>query len=379
MIIALDRAIPHWNDFFGELGEIRPFSGRDLQPKDIRDADALIVRTVTPVNASLLEGSAVRFVGAASAGMDHVDQAYLTQKGIYFCYAAGCNANAVAEYILTALHIIAGRKNWNLRNKSLGVIGVGHVGSRVVKKAAALGMRVLLHDPPLREITGDSRYLSLDSALKADILTFHVPLASSGLYPTWHMLNQSILERLSPEQFLINSARGEVFDSKELKSALKEGRIAGAVLDVWEKEPEVDYSLLEMVDIGTPHIAGTSLDGKINATSMIRSELCAFFGYPSRENNDTFYPESIRIQPRTGIGSQDAVLSVLQQVFNLEEDDADLRALAGAPSNRTAEQFEKLRTQHPLRPEFRHFIVDLAAEHSDLAEIFAGLGFQCGV
>jgi erythronate-4-phosphate dehydrogenase len=379
MIIALDRALPHWKDIFWELGEILPFSGRDLKPEDIRGADALIVRTVTPVNASLLEGSSIRFVGAASAGMDHIDRTYLEQKGIHFCYAAGCNANAVSEYITTALHIIAARKNWKLKNKSIGVIGVGHVGSRVSKKAHALGMHVLLYDPPLRELTGDPRYLSLDAVLKADILTFHVPLTSSGPYPTWHMLNRSFLDRLSPDQFLINSSRGEVFDGQKLKSALKEGRIAGAILDVWEKEPDIDYSLLELADIGTPHIAGTSLDGKIKATEMIRSELCTFFGYLSRKNNDTLYPEIQRICPKTGSGSQDAVLSILQQAFNLEKDDADLRALAYAPAGQTSEHFEKLRTQHPLRPEFSHFVVDLVTRHRDLAETFSGIGFQCRI
>jgi erythronate-4-phosphate dehydrogenase len=379
MIIALDRALPHWENLFTEFGEIRPFSGRDLRPEDIRDADALIVRTVTPVNASLLEGSSVRFVGAASAGMDHVDRTYLQKKGIHFCYAAGCNANAVSEYVITALHILAARKSWKLSSKTLGVLGVGHVGSRVSKKAEALGMHVLLYDPPLRDLTGDPQYLSLDAVLKADILTFHVPLVLAGPYPTWHMLNRSILDRLSPDQILVNSSRGEVFDGQELKSALKDSRIAGAVLDVWEKEPEIDYALLDMVDIGTPHIAGTSLDGKINATGMIRTELCAFFGYPSRGNNDTLYPESCRIHPEKNTGSQEAVLSVLQQVCNLKKDDADLRALACAPGNQAAEQFENLRTRHPLRPEFPHFIVDLAAQDRDLADMFIALGFQSSI
>jgi len=180
MNIAVDKAIPGWEEAFSDLGEVRPYSAKDLKPADIRDADALVVRTVTPVNVSLLEGSAVRFVAAASAGTDHIDQAYLKSRGIHFSYAAGCNANSVSEYISTALHIIASRKGWTLEGRSIAVVGVGNVGSRVAEKARALGMNVLLCDPPLRDLTGDSQYKSLDDVLNTDILSFHVPLASGG-------------------------------------------------------------------------------------------------------------------------------------------------------------------------------------------------------
>jgi erythronate-4-phosphate dehydrogenase len=375
MIIALDRAMPYWEEAFSELGEIRLFSGRDLKPEAIRDADALIARSVTPVRAPLLDNSSVRFVAAACAGIDHIDLAYLKKRGVTFAYAAGCNANSVSEYIVTALHVIAARRGWELKSKSLAVIGVGNVGSHVARKARALGMEVLLCDPPLRDRTGDAQYQSFDDAVKADILSFHVPLTREGPYPTWHMLNRRILDRLSPGQFLINSSRGAVFDNRELKCALQDGKIAGAVLDVWEGEPRIDYSLLELVDIGTPHLAGTTLDGKIKATEMVRDEFCRFYGLKPSKSMSELYPGPQKVHPANGKADQFMILSVLQQIYDIVQNDAELRALGSLPQDRAAEDFEHLRTSQVLRPEFPHFVVEIEERQKDLADIFMGLGF----
>jgi len=369
MIIAVDRAIPYWEEAFAELGTLRLFSGRDCGPAEVRDADALIVRTITPVGAPLLEGSAVRFVASASAGVDHVDQEYLRSRGTHFSHAAGCNADAVSEYILTALHVLAARRGWRLKGKSLAVLGVGNVGSRVAHKARALGIEVLLCDPPLRDLTGDPVYRSLDEVLGADIVSLHVPLTRGGPYPTWHMFDRNTLNRLSPGQILINSARGAVVDNRELKSALMAGKIGGAVLDVWEGEPQIDRSLLESADIATPHTAGLSLDAKIRATAMARSALCAFFGTPDSWNTDAFFAAPRMIRPKRGAADQDAVLSVLLEVHDIARDDAELRQRAA--------DFDRLRNEHRLRPEFGHFVVDLAGGHAGLAQAFAALGFKC--
>jgi erythronate-4-phosphate dehydrogenase len=376
MIIALDRAIAYWGEAFSEFGEIRLFSGRDLKIEDIRDADALVVRSITPVKAPLLEKSSVRFVAAASAGIDHIDQTYLKKCGISFGGAAGCNANAVSEYIVTALHVIAARRGWELKKKSLAVIGVGNVGSRVLQKARAIGMEVLLCDPPLSDLTGEARYQSFNNVLQADILSFHVPLTREAPYPTWHMIDRNALNRLLPTQFLINSSRGAVIDNRELKNALQKGRIAGAVLDVWEEEPRVDYSLLELVDIGTPHLAGTTLDGKIRATEMVRDEFCRFFGMKPPGNMDGLYPSPRHISPDKVDSNQDAILSVLRQILDIRRHDADLRAIGSLPEEQAAESFERLRTGAVLRPEFTHFIVDLPEQHRDSAEAFTDLGFK---
>ncbi len=376
MIIAADTAIPYLEEAFAEFGRLRLFTARDLKPEHIRDADVLIVRSVTPVDAALLDGSSVRFVAAASAGVDHVDQAYLKARGIRFSYAAGCNADSVSEYVVTALHVIAARRDWTLKNKSLAVIGVGNVGSRVARKARALGMEVLLCDPPLRDATGDANYVPFEEAIRADILTFHVPLAARGPYPTWHLVDRKILDRLSPRQFLINTSRGAVIDNAELKSALANCRIAGAVLDVWEGEPHFDDSLLELVDIGTPHIAGTAIDGKIRATEMTRDAVCNFFGIRPSSDLSAFYPELRTLRPRASAEGQEHILSVLLQAFDIRKEDENFRSLAGLSPDQAAAAFEQLRTRGPLRPEFRHFAVDLDQRHIDLVDAYAALGFQ---
>jgi len=376
MIIALDRAIPYWEDAFSAFGDIRPFSGNELNPGDIREADVLIVRSITPVNAALLDGSRVRFVGAASAGVDHIDQDYLKKRGIRFSFAPGCNADAAAEYVITALDKLASRKGWRINEKSIAVIGVGNVGSRVAEKARVLGMEVLFCDPPLRQITGDARYQDFDRVLKADILSFHVPLVLEAPYPTWHMIAGSTLEMLSPEQYLINASRGAVVDNIELKASLRSGEIGGAVLDVWEGEPRIDYDLLKLVDIGTPHIAGTGLDGKINATLMIRAALCGFLGTESPGDTDDYFPEPQIIRPVEAFSDQAMISSVLGQVYDIEGDDAELRALNTLSIESAAERFYQLRNNHPLRPEFRHFVVELDKKYEYLCETFAGLGFN---
>ena len=370
MIIVIDKAIPYWAEAFSGIGELRPLSAEELKPKDIRDADVLVVRSVTEVDASLLEGSSTRFVAAASAGIDHIDREYLRSRGIGFGYAAGCNAVAVSEYITTALHWVASRRNWDLSQKSIAVIGAGNVGSRVAKKTQALGMKVLLCDPPLRDLTGDDKYQDFEDVLEADILSFHVPLVSEGPYPTWHMLNRERLNRISPKQYLINSARGAVIDNSELKLALGRHRIEGAILDVWEGEPQIDFALLELVDIGTPHIAGTAADGKIRATEMVRNEVCSFFNIQKNWSTESLYPKETLIRPSEHSASQDVVLSALLQAFDISKPDADLRG------TKTASDFIRMRVNHPLRPEFRHFRIDLRDQDRKLQDILSGLGFK---
>ena len=376
MIIAVDRALPYWKETFSDLGDVRPFAGNELRPEVLRDVDALVVRTVTPVNAGLLEGSAVRFVGAASAGMDHADHDYLRRKGICFRSAAGCNADAVSEYVVTALHTVAVRNNWTLSEKSLAVIGVGHVGSRVARKARAFGMKVLLCDPPLGDATGDDRYQSFESILGADILTFHTPLTDDGPYPTRHMLNREVIDRLNPRQFLVNASRGEVFDGRALSTALREKRILGAILDVWEGEPEIDYSLLDLVDIGTPHIAGSTLDGKIRAVTSIREQLCEFLEIASPLNSDGFYPPVRRIRPQTECAPWKTISDVLSKAYDIEKDDEDLRKLASLPEIFRGKSYEQLRAARFLRQEFPHYTVELDEPGRGLADIFTGIGFN---
>jgi erythronate-4-phosphate dehydrogenase len=273
---------------------------------------------------------------------------------------------------------LAGRKGWNLTEKSIAIIGVGHVGSRVEKKARALGMKVALCDPPLRETTGNLKYQYLENVLSSDILTFHTPLTKTGAYPTFHMLDETLLEKLSPNQFLINSARGSVFDGTALKQALAVGKLEGAVLDVWEDEPKIDYSLLELVELGSPHIAGYSLDGKVRGTEMIFDSLCRFFKIQASWDTRGIYPAPSRLRPSAGTRGQDALRSVVLQAYDITRDDANLRALSTLSDDVAARAFDGLRNDYYLRPEFRHHIVELGPEHSYLSATFNALGFQTG-
>ncbi len=375
MIIAVDEKIPYWEQAFPPAGEVRLFSARKVRPADLGDAEAMVVRSVTRVDAALLEGTRIRFVGTATIGMDHLDGNYLKQRGIYFTNAAGSNANAVAEHVVAALLLTARRRQWNLARKSLAVIGVGHVGSKVVQKAACLGMSTALCDPPLRESTGDKKYLLLKDVLDADVLTLHVPLTKEAPYPTWHMFDETVLGRLTPRQFLMNTSRGAVIDNRALRNTLRGNGIEGAALDVWEGEPRIDYELLRMTDLGSAHIAGYSLDGKVRGTAMILEELCRFFGIPCTWDTAGIFPPVARLAPTPGTSGIDAICSVVQQAFDILVPDANLRALERLAPDVAASAFDRLRNDYPLRPEFRHFVVELDGKNKDLAVPLSGLGF----
>ena len=375
MIIAADEVIPYVTEAFSQAGEVRLFSGRSLRAADIRDADALIVRSITRVASGLLEGTSVRFVGTASIGMDHLDLDYLKSRGVRYANAAGSNANSVAEYVVAALLEIAGHRGWILANKSMGIIGVGNVGSLVERKAKGLGMRVFLCDPPLRERTGDRRYGYLDDVIGADILTLHVPLTTDGRHPTYHMIAQDILQKLSGRQFLINTSRGAVICGTDLKRALRDGTIEGAALDVWENEPLIDRELLELVDLGTAHVAGSSLDGKARGTDMVFQEMCRFFDLETQWENLSMFQPPRRLQAGEIGGEQDTLRALALQAYSIRQDDINLRGMLGLPDDAGAALFDRLRNKYALRPEFRHFLVE-AAQGSRVAMSLRALGFK---
>ena len=263
MFIIADENMPFAAEAFSNLGEVRLVPGRDMKAETLRGADILAVRSVTRVDRALLDDSGVRFVGTATIGMDHVDRDWLAGRGIGFSSAPGCNAVSVAEYVTAALFVLRERLGFSLRGKKLGIVGVGNVGSRVSQRAEALGLEVIWNDPPLAASTGDSRYRPLEEIYDCDIITFHVPLDKSGPYSyliiCWM---RTFLGRLKPGAIVFNTSRGAVADNVALEAALDSGRLAAAVLDVWEGEPSVRLSLLEKAALGTPHIAGTHMTGK---------------------------------------------------------------------------------------------------------------------
>ena len=280
MKIVADENIPCVAEAFASLGEVTLCPGRSMRAADVRDADILLVRSVTRVGPELLEGSRVRFVGSATIGFDHVDRDYLQERGIGFATAPGSNATSAAEYVVSALLVLAERKGFELAGRRVGIVGCGNVGSRVRDRLTALGMQCLVNDPPLKAQGGHDDYVGLDDILDADVITFHVPFTREGDWPTWHLADRAFLERLKRGAVLVNTARGAVVDNAALDALLAARDDLTVVLDVWEGEPAISEALLQKVDIGTPHIAGYSLDGKLRGTDMIYRAACAHFDRP---------------------------------------------------------------------------------------------------
>lgn len=278
MKFIVDRYIPFVEGVLEPYGEVEYLTPGEITAWAVRDADALLVRTRTKVDAGLLSGSRCSFVGTATIGMDHIDAEWCAYAGIEAVNAPGCNAPAVAQYVLSAIGRLTGG---HPEGKRLGVVGVGHVGSIVGRWAKAVGMEVMEVDPPRRLAEGGSHWSTLEEvASKADIVTFHVPLVRKGDHPTFHLADERFLQSLRPGTVLINSSRGPVVDNAAWLRAIRRGALAASVIDVWEGEPLVDKELMEAADISTPHIAGYSIDGKIRATQMVLDSLSRHFGLP---------------------------------------------------------------------------------------------------
>ena len=360
MKIVADPNIPYVREAFAGLGEITLVPGRQITAAHVRDADLLLVRSVTPVNAALLDGSRVKFVATATIGFDHVDVAYLATHGIGFATAAGSNANSVAEYIIAALLELAHRKNFRLRTKTLGVVGIGNVGTKVVRSARALGLRVLQNDPPRQRTEKLPDFISLDRLIaEADILTLHVPLKKTGPDKTLHLLE--------PQRGIVfNSSRGAVLDNRYLLTA----KLAGLVLDVWENEPNISAELLGQVDLGTPHIAGYSFDGKVKGARMIYEAACRHFGLPATWQPVLPVPPVPRLSVTvtTGEDDEDVLRRTIRQIYDITGDDARLRA--------GFRQFEKLRNEYPVRREFFNTALELNNASAGLRAKFSALGFR---
>ena len=286
MKIVVDDKIPYILEKLELLAdEVVALRGSEISADDVKEADALVVRTRTRCDETLLKGSRVQFVATATIGFDHIDTAYLERAGIRWTNCPGCNAASVAQYVKCSLLLLERQKGLSLQHSTIGIVGCGHVGSKVKAVAERLGMRVLICDPPLEQKEANSQkptansYVSLDVIEReSDVITFHVPLTRDGEYATIHMADEAFFHRLSRVPYIINTSRGEVVDNDALLAALNEGRVRDAVIDVWEHEPQLNLQLLKRVFIGTPHIAGYSADGKVNADNMVVDALCNHFG-----------------------------------------------------------------------------------------------------
>ncbi len=368
---VVDDMIPFAGEAFSRLGAVTLLPRRAMTREALRDADALIVRSGLTVNAELLDNSRVRFVGTTTTGVDHIDQRYLAARNIGFAAALGCNAHSVAEYVLTALLVAARRHGLVLRGHTIGIIGVGRIGSLVARKTQALGMRPILHDPPLERTTGDPRYRPLDEALRADVLTLHVPLTVEGPDPTRHLIGSNELARMASSAILINTARGAVVDNEALRAALTGHTIEGAVMDVWEGEPSINWELLRQVAVGTPHIAGHSFDGKVNGTVMIYHACCRFLGIPPTwQPATTFPPATDRALPLECDGSgkdlQTLAHDVTTTLYDIHGDHARMMDVLALPESMRPEAFDRLRHDYPRRRDFAASPIAIRHAHRDI-------------
>ena len=373
MLIVADSKIPYLEGVFEPYADMRYLDPGEFTPETVRDADALIIRTRTNCGAALLEHSRVSVIATATIGTDHIDAHWCARRGIIVENAAGCNAASVAQYMTSALLRVSLRHGADLRGKTLGIVGCGHVGTNVAAAAAALGMNVLLNDPPRAEREGSIGFVSLERIQQdADFITLHVPLwgAEYGEFRTEHLADDAFFRGLKRKPFFFNASRGDVVDESALKDAIKEGLISGAVLDVWHNEPEIDRELLSLVDFATPHIAGYSADGKANGTSMAVRAVAKHFNIEPLLN---FFPAEIpapadpvvTLDPASPHPLADAVFAS----YDVAEDDAALRA---AP-----EDFEALRGSYRVRREFPAYTVRSGKPlPSELRDTLLKLGFQ---
>ena len=335
MKVIIDHKIPYIKEAISRIAdEVVFLPGNAFTKEEVKDADALIVRTRTVCNRELLEGSQVKFIATATIGYDHIDTEYCREAGITWTNCPGCNAGSVEQYVHSVLLLLKREKGLDLKKSTIGIIGVGHVGSRVKRMAEGLGMKVLLNDPPRAE-KGESGFVDLETiARECDVITFHTPLSRDGKYATFHLVNDEFLLSLKRTPYIINSSRGEVVDTDALLAALATGKVRDVVIDTWENEPDINQELLDAAFLATPHIAGYSADGKANATRMSLEALCRFFHI---EATFDIIPEKVDIHFSTD--KEEAFL----QAYNPKRDSEWLKE--------SPQKFEWFRGNYPIRRE----------------------------
>jgi erythronate-4-phosphate dehydrogenase len=336
MKLMIDDAVWGFKEIFSDFGEIITLPGREIDRQSLLDCEILIVRSRTKVNKELLEGTKVQFVGSTVAGLDHIDEAYLQANNITFASAQGCNANAVAEYVISALANLANDYSFDLSSKTLGIIGVGNVGSSLDFKAKQLGITTLLNDPPRQEIEGNEEFFDLNTVLSADILTFHTPLTISGSHPTHNLLGSHNFNLITEDTIVINAARGGVIDEDLWENTITKAN----VIDCWVDEPNINSRLKNSAYWATPHIAGHSIDAKFMGSYMIYMDLCSFTKSPLKsEVEHLINPVTVNIKENT-------LHETLNEIYPFINDDKAIKNISN---------FEDYRRNYPERYEWRHF------------------------
>lgn len=386
MKIYYDENMPFATEFFSGLcgvdtsgqKQLFPFSGRTVTAEQLIDADVLLVRSITQVNEKLLHlNKKLCFVGSATIGTDHIDQDYLKQRNVAFHSAPGCNAISVAEYVLSALVVLAERYLLDLSSLTVGIVGGGNTGSRLSEKLNALGIQHKICDPLLAnkqktEHNSSStliEYSSLEEVLSCDVISLHVPKVTEGEYPTYQMLNADNLANLKDNQILISACRGDVIDNHALLTLKRSGHGLKVVLDVWQGEPNVLEALIPFTEIATAHIAGYSLEGKARGSEMLYQALCAMLKVDAKYQLVDFLPTANIpvIEINEGF-SQILLNQLVKMVYDVRRDDAIFR------QQLLTHGFDSLRKNYPIRREFSATRVTLPIH--DPSDVPHRLGFS---
>jgi len=372
MKIVADDKIPALKGVFEPYAKVNYLPGKEISKEDLKDADALIVRTRTKCNEALLKNSKVRLVTTATIGTDHMDLDWLNKAGIKWYNAPGCNSGSVRQYLASILAnlIIEGMVP---TKKTIGIVGVGMVGAKVAQIATALGFKVLLNDPPRQRKENSNIFCDLPYLLKnSDIITFHTPLNKDGQDASYHLFNKDSIPLLKTNAIIINSSRGEICQTQALIEGLKKGIIARIVLDVWENEPNIHPQLHKKVWLGTPHIAGYSVDGKANGTIKTVHAIAKEFSIPLTN----WQPKSLPLPKKSTIKLTEnqepdylIAAKAILKTYDIKQDDEKLRMNPG--------DFEKLRGEYPPRREFHIWtIIPHSNTNKKTIEMLKDIGFK---
>jgi erythronate-4-phosphate dehydrogenase len=329
MKIIADENMPNVEALFSHLGAVELVNGRALTHDQVKNADVLLVRSVTKVTRDLLEGSSVRFVGTATIGVDHIDLKYLAEANVAFSSAPGCNAEAVADYVFSGLSYLYLTKGLHWLSKKIGVIGYGNVGKSVYERFARMGCKVCVYDPLKMDSGSSVNFVSLTDVLACDVISLHAPLTHSGSYPTKGMLGTEALSQLSAGAAIISAGRGGVIDEPALIE--RHTQLNGdlhLVLDVWDNEPNINRALVSISDIATPHIAGYSKQGREKGTWMVYQALCQYLklNTPRISSKDAMsdgWLSAIRV--RGGEPQEEMLARSIHAIYDVARDDACLR------------------------------------------------------
>ncbi len=378
--IVADRDIPALVSTLGHVGTVIEMPGSDIGRIAVQDADVLLVRSVTRVDANLLEGADVRFVGSATSGTDHIDVDYLAARGIQFVSAPGCNAPSVADYVMAAAFSILVRLEWALQQLTVGIVGYGNVGSRVASRLRRAGATVIVNDPPLESLdpkfAGDLEAVPLNELLeRSNLISLHVPLTRDVPFPTERLIGRAELDRMRRDAILINTSRGAVIDETALITSMLSSEIGPVVLDVFDNEPAPDRLLIDRAEVATPHIAGYALDSKLEGARVMADAVRAFAEVESAASDSKVDEAREEIAPPAYVGKSDVAWTheLIKRVYDIQRDDRHLKAAVAREAD-LAEAFRRLRRDYPMRRVFSHFEVDITYLPEPLQTIARAIG-----